>query len=310
MIPKGCQSQGSQASVRLSTTKRSWGQGSVTTSWNWKTRRLQDAQAKAAKCQLPSVRQKEAEAKAAEHQSPSVWQKEAEAKAAKCQLPSVRQNGYGREATMKSRRLDGFKMLRPRQPNVSCSQCNQWKLRLRQPSKSVRLPKRRMTGSKKMHSQGKGELRMCWSICNSNNIIFYIGSRQSQLSLMEASHAFISATKEGPEYICMSCNRLMYRKIVQEFQVFKYDKAPEEFVVHVPVSAQDKEWICKTCHNALRQGVLPAQAKANNLGLDDIPVELSDLNPLEVCLISLRIPFMISDVLPYSKLYGLLYLFE
>ena len=50
-----------------------------------------------------------------------------------------------------------------------------------------------------------------------------------------------------------------------------------------------KQWICKTCHSALKQGVLPDQAKANNLNLDEIPVELSDLNPLELGLISLRI---------------------
>ena len=109
---------------------------------------------------------------------------------------------------------------------------------------------------------------------------------------MEASHAFVSATKEGPDYVCVCCNRLMYRKTVQEFQASMYDKAPSEFAVSEFVSAQDKQWICKTCHNALKRGVLPAQAKANNLNLDNIPVELSDLNPLEVCLISLRIPFM------------------
>ena len=53
------------------------------------------------------------------------------------------------------------------------------------------------------------------------------------------------------------------------------------------LSAQDKQWICKTCHSALKQGVLPAQAKENKLDLDDIPVELSDLNPLGIRLISL-----------------------
>ncbi len=37
---------------------------------------------------------------------------------------------------------------------------------------------------------------------------------------------------------------------------------------------------------------MPAQAKANNLDLSDVPPELSDLNPLEVRLISLRIAFM------------------
>ena len=63
----------------------------------------------------------------------------------------------------------------------------------------------------------------------------------------------------------------------------------------------NKQWICKTCHNALKQGVLPAQAKANNLDLDNNPVELSDLNPLEVHLISLRIPFMKLVALPCGK---------
>ena len=68
----------------------------------------------------------------------------------------------------------------------------------------------------------------------------------------------------------------------------RYDKAPSNFVVPESISACDKQWICKTCHNALKHGLLPAQAKANNLDLDDVPVELSDLNPLEIRLISLE----------------------
>ena len=60
----------------------------------------------------------------------------------------------------------------------------------------------------------------------------------------------------------------------------------------------DKQWICKTCHNALKRGVLPARAKANDLYLDNIPVEL---NPLEVRLISLWIPFMKMVALPCGK---------
>ena len=43
-----------------------------------------------------------------------------------------------------------------------------------------------------------------------------------------------------------------------------YNKAPCEFVVPETVSVQDKQWICKTCHSALKRGRLPAQAKANN----------------------------------------------
>ena len=120
-------------------------------------------------------------------------------------------------------------------------------------------------------------------------------------TLFAASQAFISAIKEGPDYICVCCNRLMYRKTVQQFKEFNYDKAPSEFIMPKSVSAQDKQWICKTCHSALKRGVLLAQAKANNLNLDDIPMELSDLNPLEIRLISLRIPFMKLVALPCGK---------
>ncbi len=66
-------------------------------------------------------------------------------------------------------------------------------------------------------------------------------------------------------------------------------------------SAQQKVWICKTCDNTLKRRRMPAQAKANNLVLEDIPAELSDLNPMEVRLLSLRIPFMKMVTLPCGK---------
>ena len=47
----------------------------------------------------------------------------------------------------------------------------------------------------------------------------------------------------------------------------KYSKAPSEFVM---LESQNKQLICKTCHNALKRGALPAQAKANkNLFRED-----------------------------------------
>ena len=73
-----------------------------------------------------------------------------------------------------------------------------------------------------------------------------------------------------------------------EFKISKYSKTSVEFVVSECVSVSDKEWICKTCDNALNRGKLPAQAKVNNLDHDDVPPELSDLNPLKVHLISLH----------------------
>ena len=106
------------------------------------------------------------------------------------------------------------------------------------------------------------------------------------------------ATKDGSDYVCVCCNRLMYRKTVIEFKASKYSKAPEDFTVP---NSETKQWICMTCDHNLKRGRLPAQAKANKLELEDIPPELLDLNPLEVRLICLRIPFMKMVALPCGK---------
>ena len=56
---------------------------------------------------------------------------------------------------------------------------------------------------------------------------------------IKASNAFTLAVQEGPDYVCVCCNRLMYRKTVQQFQMSNYDKAPSDFAVPDSVSAQD-----------------------------------------------------------------------
>ena len=47
------------------------------------------------------------------------------------------------------------------------------------------------------------------------------------------------------------------------------------------------EWVCKACDRALRQGVMPLQAKINELQLSQTLPVLSDLNAFEVRLICL-----------------------
>ena len=60
--------------------------------------------------------------------------------------------------------------------------------------------------------------------------------------------------------------------------------------------------VIRSCDRQLRKGVLPAQAKANNLTLSDIPPELACLNALEVRLIiSFRVPFIKLVALPVGK---------
>ena len=123
----------------------------------------------------------------------------------------------------------------------------------------------------------------------------------------DALHNFNAAVKEGPDYVCTCCHRLMYRKTVIQFRPAKYTRLSDELLLQLfppsllYTSAQQKNWICKTCDSALKRGNMPTQAKANNLVLEPIPIELRDLNPMEIRLISLRIPFMKMMALPCGK---------
>ena len=59
---------------------------------------------------------------------------------------------------------------------------------------------------------------------------------------------FQKRVKEGPDYICYVCKRILYRKTATELQKNKYD------IQHLFTgikSFDDKEYICKTCNSKL-----------------------------------------------------------
>ena len=110
--------------------------------------------------------------------------------------------------------------------------------------------------------------------------------------------AFISKIKMGPDFVCTCCHHMMYKQMVLSFNKSKYTKASNQLLEQVfsnqylYTSTHGQIWLCKTCDTALSRGSMPVQAKANNLQLDEIPVQLSTLNALQLRLISLRVPFM------------------
>ena len=122
-----------------------------------------------------------------------------------------------------------------------------------------------------------------------------------------AISAFHSDINSGPDFVCTCCYRMMYRKSVVQYNKSKYTKASPDVLQKVfsadlsYISKDGKEWMCKTCDRALMRGSMPLQAKANGLQLSNVPPELSDLNALELRLISLRVPFMKMVALPSGK---------
>ena len=119
--------------------------------------------------------------------------------------------------------------------------------------------------------------------------------KQRRVQRSSVSKVFNKTVKEGPDYACTCCHRLIYRQTVLGFKVDKYSKAPKDLLQRlflpkfVRASAKGLVWICKMCDCTLKRGRMPAQAAVNKLGLDEIPAELADLNELETRLISRRI---------------------
>nr|XP_034320143.1 uncharacterized protein LOC117687529 [Crassostrea gigas] len=132
----------------------------------------------------------------------------------------------------------------------------------------------------------------------------------------EVAALFRCKVKEGINYICCCCTRLLFENQVQRCNPPSYEKNTEaasaaevciqtkylhqcsEFCL--PNCTRSSLWICFTCHRKILKGKIPAEATVNNLILEDIPKELSDLNSLERHLIALQIPFMKVMGLPHG----------
>ena len=131
--------------------------------------------------------------------------------------------------------------------------------------------------------------------------------RKRSVSVEHAILSFRHDIKNGPDFVCTCCHRMMYRKSVVPCNLVKYSKCSNDLLQNVfsadhrYISNDGDEWVCKTCDRALKRRVMPLQAKANGLQLCNVPPELSDLNALELRLISLRVPFMKMVALPSGK---------
>lgn len=127
---------------------------------------------------------------------------------------------------------------------------------------------------------------------------------------------FKEIAKEGPEYVCACCQRILFRKQVQACEKQMYGKNDaskniseiciQDKYLHICSESCPKMctklslWICFTCHRKILSGKLPAEAAANCMNLEDVPPELSKLNSIEQHLIAMHIPFMKIMPLPHG----------
>jgi hypothetical protein len=91
--------------------------------------------------------------------------------------------------------------------------------------------------------------------------------KANDVSIEQAIVSFHSDIKNGPDFVCTCCHRLMYRKSVVPCNPAKYSKCSNDLLNCVfsadlrYVCDTGNEYVCKTCDRALKRGVMPLQAK-------------------------------------------------
>ena len=133
---------------------------------------------------------------------------------------------------------------------------------------------------------------------------------------------FKRSCKQGPEYVCCVCQRLLFKSQVRQCK-------PEKFTVNTELrdqcistrhlhkcgesctevcteqnSPRAKLWICATCKSHLSRGQCPPLATINSLQPVEMPDELANLNTLEQQLVAKHIMFTKVVSLPQGGQHG------
>ena len=111
---------------------------------------------------------------------------------------------------------------------------------------------------------------------------------------------FKETVTEGPFFICVCCNRCLYRRSVILFSDKKYFIETEKLCNVIP-SFNDRYYICITCHTKLCKKQIPCQSVFNKLEIYDMPELFSDIGKLERMLISQRILFQKIAIMPKGQ---------
>ena len=117
-------------------------------------------------------------------------------------------------------------------------------------------------------------------------------------SIQSCIKEFKKKITEGPYFICIVCNRLLYKKSVIRCITSKY---PCQAFFKIQQSFDGKEYICKTCHSKVIKGKLPCQGIMNNMYVVETPSELASIEKLEQILIAKRIVFQKIVVMPKGQ---------
>ena len=119
-------------------------------------------------------------------------------------------------------------------------------------------------------------------------------------STADSIKRFRDSIKAGPYFVCVICNRMLYRVSVTKCRTEKYPTVIQHIFTDVK-SYDNTEYICHTCHVKAMKGKVPCQAVSNKMELYAVPMQLKCLRKLESVLVSQRIMFEKIVVMPKGK---------
>ena len=119
-------------------------------------------------------------------------------------------------------------------------------------------------------------------------------------STTDSIKRFRDSIKLGPYFVCVICNRMLYRVRVTKCRTEKYPTVIQHIFTDVK-SYDDAQYICHTCHVKAMKGKVPCQAVSNKMELYAVPMQIKCLRKLESVLVSQRIMFEKIVVMPKGK---------
>ena len=105
---------------------------------------------------------------------------------------------------------------------------------------------------------------------------------------------FKSLCEEQPIYACKVCQCYKFNAQVANFKLSAYHNKIKKacMIASAYADADQKQFICKTCHQKILKGCKPPTAFDNSLKPKDMQSEFRNLNTLEEQLVSPVIPFV------------------
>ena len=107
---------------------------------------------------------------------------------------------------------------------------------------------------------------------------------------MEIVNAFKTQIQEGPHYICIVCNRCLYRRSISQFRYDSYKDLNENILFCVD-SHDGEFYICLICDRKFKKNVIPCQAVANKIAAEGLPSLFQTIRRLKRVLVLRRILF-------------------